>query len=83
MLPSVRECSMSGIVKRFTAFKVHIGLLSVVHIIQYPQAEARQAKFEQSAGGKAAMKSVKAVKAEREAFKRQQESKDTAGDWLS
>lgn len=49
----------------------------------YPQAEARQAKFEQSAGGKAAMKSVKAVKAEREAFKRQQESKDTAGDWLS
>ena len=74
---------MSGTVKRFTASKAHIKLLSVIQNIDCPQAEARQAKFEQSAGGKAAMKSVKAVKAEREAFKRQQESKDTAGDWLS
>ncbi|KAL6769001.1 hypothetical protein ACKKBG_A17085 [Auxenochlorella protothecoides x Auxenochlorella symbiontica] len=45
-------------------------------------AQSRQAKFEHSAVGRATLKSVKAVQAERQAG-RPPAGKDTAGDWLS
>lgn len=44
------------------------------------QAARRQAQYEQSAVGKAAIKSVKAVKEDRE---KGREGPDTAKDWLS
>ena len=47
-----------------------------------PQAEARQKQFEQSAGGKAAYKSVRAVKEERHAGAATR-GNDNAADWLS
>ena len=45
-----------------------------------PQAAERQAKFDASAGGRAARKAVENVKKEREAVGRQT---DTSKDWLS
>ncbi len=49
---------------------------------QVLQAMARQQKFEQSAGGRAAMKAVREVQQERQAPK-QAGGKDTAADWLT
>ncbi len=46
------------------------------------QAMARQQKFEQSAGGRAAMKAVREVHQERQAHKAGGD-KDTAADWLT
>lgn len=47
------------------------------------QAEQRQAKFDASAGGKAARKAVANVAKEREADAAARQQKDTARDWLS
>lgn len=49
----------------------------------FVQAEERQAKFDASAGGRAARKAVASVAKEREADANARHQKDTVQDWLS
>lgn len=77
-------CAPTAFTAASTVQAVRSSLAYTLHVRVCVQAVARQQKFEQSAGGRAAMKAVREVQQERQATaSRPAGGKDTAADWLT